>query len=353
MSKKLLILLLVFNFGHSARAIPLYKTGLQYEITKTQELPLRITQIPKKYPWIERDLDWKVKQPELDSIVVAENITDLILKDSYGGTFTIPQGSKFYARVSNSKEAKSFWRDGKIQLDFYKLEINQQAIALDQMVFDSGTKSNLVSNSIKNIASTGALTMAGALAAPLIIFKISSLAGFGLASNPYTIGGAAAVGAGIGFICGIKRKGKNFNIEPGLDIKIELKDPWLISKELKQEYPTKSLINQINNDFVLQVLDVKKSKDEFNDTCLKITVIYENKTNQKLNYSSFQLIDSMGKEYEPSLTSITEDYDESLPKSGTLILYFPVDFYKTIHTLRVIRYFDTKVLAEAPVVLKK
>lgn len=354
MSKILVVIFLILNqflIPDYVSANPIYKAGLQYEIPKTQQISLRITQIPTKYPWIERDLDWKVKQPQEGSIIVAENIEDLILKDAYGENFIIPQGSKFYAKLSDSKQAQSFWRNGKAELDFYKLEINKQSIDLESMVFDSSAKSQLLGNSVRNIARTGAMTIAGAIAAPLIVFKISSLVGLGFASNPYMLGGAAAVGAGIGLVYGIKQKGKDFHIEPGVDIKLELKDPWLISKELEQS-PERTK-TPINNNFALRILDIKKSKDEFNDTCLKVSIAYENKTNEMLNYNSFLLTDSMGKEYEPSLTSISGDFDETLPKSGTLNLYFPVDFYKTTHTLQVVRYFDHKVLAQAPIVLKK
>ncbi len=354
------LLVLALSFQLSALSVlansEKYKIGVSYQIPKSQSIQLRVTKIPTEYPWIERESDWTVKLPEIGSNIIAENVEDIKLTDSYGGNFTIPAGSKFYAKLSNSTKPKSFWRKGHAELSFYKLEINgNKPIDLSQLEFNSKDHVNVVGDSLKNIATTGALTVAGAVALPLMVFHISSFAGMSMLSNPYALGGAAALGGGIGLVYGIKRQGKAFIIEPGTELTMKIDDPWLISKQLESATSEEPSVHHsaINDKFRLEVLDVKKAQDEFQDTCLRISIVYDNKTGEELRYTSFQLLDSMGKEYEPSISSFDSSVFGELPKQGKLDLYFASDFPNTIHKLRVLRYQNQKVLAEEKIVLKK
>ncbi len=354
--KKVLLLILSAQLLVPNVLAETYKTGISYAIPKSQAIRLRVTKIPTEYPWIEREDDWTVKLPELGSSIIAENVEDIKLTDSYGTNFTIPAGSKFYAKLSNSSKAKSFWRKGHAELSFNKLEIaGNKPIDLSQLEFNSKDKVNVVGDSLKNIATTGALAVAGAVALPLMVFQISSLAGMGMMSNPYALGGAAALGGGIGLVYGIKRQGQAFIIEPGTELDMKIEDPWLISKQMEAAADQGSMVKQlpVNDKFKLEVLGVKKAKDEFDDTCLRISIAYDNKTGEELRYTSFQLVDSMGKEYEPSISSFDSSVFGQLPKQTTLNLYFATDFPNTVHQLQVLRYQDRKVLAEEKIVLKK
>jgi hypothetical protein len=173
-------------------------------------------------------------------------------------------------------------------------------------------------------------------------------------SNPYALGGAAALGGGIGLVYGIKRQGKAFVIEPGTEIGLKVNDAWLISQQLEPNLTQGSTLKaSINDKFKLEILDVKKAKDEFGDICLKISLHYDNQTKEELRYTSFQLIDSMDKEYEPSISSFDIDIFGALPNQANLNLYFATDFPNAVHQLRVLRYRDQKTLAEEKVVLKK
>ena len=353
-----LILILAFSLQLSTLSVfaEIYKTGVSYQIPKSQSIKLRVTQIPTEYPWIEREVGWTVKLPEIGSNIVAENVEDIKLTDSFGGAMTIPAGSKFYAKLSNSTKAKSFWRKGHVELSFYKLEMaGSKSIDLSNLEFNSKDNVNIVGDSLKNIAATGALTLAGAVALPLAVFHISSLAGMSMFSNPYALGGAAALGGGIGLVYGIKRQGKAFVIEPGTEVSMKIDDAWLISQQLEpcenQQAPVVKA--KVKDKYKLEILDIKKTKDEFDDTCLKITIHYDNQTKEELRYTSFQLVDSMGKEYEPSISSFDIDIFGSLPNQATLNLYFATDFPNTVHQLKVRRYIDQKILAEEKIVLKK
>ncbi len=366
-AQRLTLVLLLLSFGIQqsvlcAADIPQYKVAVSYQLPAAQSIKLRVVKIPTEYPWIERDEQWQVKLPEIGSTVIAENIEDIKLTDAYGAVATIPAGSKFYAKLTSSQEPKSFWRKGHVELSFDKLEVANHAIDLSKLEFNSRDKVNVVGDGLKNVAVTGAMAVAGAVAAPLIVFNISSLLGKAFLTNPYVLGGTAAVGAGVGLVYGIKRQGQAFIIEPGTELKLELKEPWLMAEQLEvaPDSPNSLPLNKdeivsakrlaLSDKLKLNILKVSKARDDFGDTCLRISVNYDNQTNEELRYMSFQLVDSMGKEYEPSLTSYTNA--GKLPKQGTLDLYFPSDFPKTVHQLKVLRYQDQRVLAQEKIVLK-
>jgi hypothetical protein len=371
MKRFLLILSLLLNQNFvQAEQI---KAGIQYEMPKNQKLELRITQVPKKLPWLERDDAGKVLNPEADSIIVAQNIEDIKLTDQYGSSRTLPKGTKFYARVIETKPAKSFWRKGSAELRFFAIDShgneeiysphysiseyngkdsiqpqqNSNAIKFDSELSYKSQARNFTDN-IENISTAAAYTVAGAIAAPLLIFSASSLltkiTAISAISNPYVLGGVSAIGASAGLAYGIMKKGKEINLEPGSELVISLEDPWLIVQALDESKALDSTPTK-NTLFDLQIIQVKKIRDDFGDTCLRISISYENKSGLELRYSSFQLIDSMGKEYEPSYSSVSKKIFGELPQKANLDLIFNVDFPKTIHQLRVIRMHDQKAIA--------
>lgn len=330
------------------------KTNLHYQLPEAQTIKLRITQIPKKFPWVERDLDGKVELPEIGSTVIAENIDPITLKDPYAKDLTIQAGAKFYAQIIGGKKAQSFWRKGNAQLEFYKLELKQgPKIDISKIDFDSSKNSNLLLTGIENISKTAANGIGGAIAAPLLVFSISSLAGIAILSNPVLAGATAAVGGGIGIAAGVARKGQSFILEPGTELEVQIKEPWLVTEALSNaDYPMISETLTKPSDFDLKIIKIRSVKDDFGDKAIKISIEYDNRTKQELRYNSFQLVDSMGKEYEASSKSFNSEYFGKLPKTGKLDLYFTSEFPNTTHHLKVLRYLDRKTLASQKIVLR-
>lgn len=346
------LIVFLIIIGLSAEAKDLLQAHLHYQLPESQRIQLRVTKIPKQFPWVERNLDGKVELPEIGSTIIAENIEDISLKDPYGKIAIIPAGSKFYAELNNKSQAKSFWRKGHASLEFYKLELKEQDIAISNTNFDSKNKSSILGSSITNISTAAATSIAGAIAAPLVVFQISTLAGLGMASNPALLGAAAAVGGGIGLGIGIKRKGKQFIIEPGTELDIEIKDPWLIAESI--DNPSAMISDPITKSkpkFDIEVTKVKHKRDDYGDKCISISLKYQNHTEDELRYSSFQLVDSMGKSYSPSPKSFSDEYFGELPKEGQLELYFSSEFPNTTHQLQVLRYLDRKVIASEKIVV--
>ncbi len=361
------------------------KLGASYELNKKQKINLRITEIPKKYPWIEKDLKGKTVNPNYDSIVVAENAKAIKIKDSKGDSYTIPANSKFFAKVGNVIPAKRFWRKEKVKLEFFAIavsdgtydeyfeetsfspydgrhnlepQLSTDAMKLDNNLSFDSAKDGKGDSVLKNIGMLGAYTLGGALAGPVMLFSISSIVGavttVSAFSNPYVVGGAAAVGATVGLALGIMRKGGDMKIEPGQEISISLNDSWAITKLLDPNLKNKSTLvaEKINNKMTLDITKVKKIHDGFGDPALKITFDYINRTDLPLTYTSFQLVDSTGKAYEADAMSLNPIFfEEELPKQGSLDLVFTIDYPKATHQLKVLSPRSRKTLIYKKVIL--
>jgi hypothetical protein len=372
MKKLLLALLCLLNIcfagsfaQNSKKQNKAIKLKASYQVEKQQDLELIVTQIPKKFPWIEKDLDGSTINPEENSIIIAQNSKALKIFDKAGNSYTIPKGSKFFARVTETIAAKRFWKKGKAKLDFFALaisdgkydeffeetsflkyngedqiepQISRNSTTLkDKLSFDSRNQEGMRDN-LKNIGKLTAATLGGAIAGPFMLFSISSIAGATLVTNPYVLGSSMAVGGAVGLTQGILNKGEKFSVEPGKKITIHHEQAWTITKILSDDLKNKSTLTaeKINNNFSLDILKVKKKKDTFGDAKLEILLSYINKTKEKLSYMSFKLIDSTGKGYEANVDDLSTSFFEGLPKSGKLKISFSVDYPNTTHQLKVI-----------------
>lgn len=333
-----------------------YKLGASYNLAKIKDIRLRVTNIPQEFTWITRDLDGKVEPLKEGSLVVFENVEAIEIAGQGGNKIALPEGSKFYAKLSSADDAKKFHRKGKVKLKFYEIQApmaqGTKIIKMDEAQFDSSAASTVVSDSLKAVAKVGAYSLAGAVVAPLVTFAISGsgILGLGLLSNPYVLAGSSAIGGAAGLIYGLQKKGEEYRLEPGTEIKLSLNESWTLMN--KDSMVNNAPIAEANEKFKLDVLNVKKSRDVFDDKCIKVSLSYENNTGENLHYTNFLLVDSMGKEFYPSLNRLDDYSSDGLPKKANLDLYFASDFINAIHKLEVRRSHDQKPLAAQRIVLK-
>jgi hypothetical protein len=329
-----------------------YKLQTSYSIPKkTQNLKLRVLEIPKEFDWIDRDLDGKTVLPTKNSIIVFETIENIAVSKSDGMVNYLPAGTKFWAKLNSVSDPKSFHRDGKINLDFFQAQTPAKSkVELANISYDSS--SNPVSQSGSALLSVGAYALGGALAAPLITFSItgSKLLGISMLSNPYVLAGTSALGGAAGIIYGIKKKGSQSVLEPGTEIELSLKENWKFDEVVVNNLEQNPIT--LNKNFNFNILKISKTTDIFDDKAIKILVEYENFLSEKLFYNNFVLLDSMGKEYYPS-NQRNQDYSlEGLPRKGTLELIYASDFLKAIHKLQVRKTYNQELITEQKIILK-
>ena len=360
------------------------KAHIEYKLEYDEEIPLRVTQIPTDFGMINKDIEGKLIPLNTNAEVVLENIYDIRLSENSNAKgqlstnnmkeelssdslkILLPKGSKFYANVKNSELAKSFNRDGFIELEFYKIEVGTsskpQSISIPKGVLNADNMElrESFSNKASKVGKAIGYTLGGALIAPLLSYQIAGVLAF---SNPYIAGGTAATGAAIGLAYGIASKGKNFNLEPGSEIKLKLNNDWLLSELDSESFiNTKAQENikeptstepktQLAQKALLKINKIKKTASNFNQKCLKINLDYENKSTEAIRFLSFRLVDSMNKEYFPDGDSFKGGQLAELPLVGNLDLTYCVDFSKAIYNLELRGVNSYELLATERVVL--
>ena len=360
------------------------KAHIEYKLEYDEEIPLRVTQIPTDFGMINKDVEGKLIPLNTNAEVVLENIYDIRLSENSNAKgqlstnnmkeelssdslrILLPKGSKFYAKVKSSELAKSFNRDGFVTLEFYKIEVNisskSQSISIPQGVLkaDNMELRESFSNKASKVGKALGYTLGGALIAPLVSYQIAGVLAF---SNPYVTGAAAATGAAIGLAYGIASKGKNFNLEPGSEIKLKLNNDWLLSELDSESFiNTKAQENikeptstepktQLAQKALLKINKIKKTASNFNQKCLKINLDYENKSTEAIRFLSFRLVDSMNKEYFPDGDSFKGGQLAELSQTGNLDLIYCVDFSKAIYNLELRGMNSYELLATERVVL--
>lgn len=314
-----------------------FQAQVTYAIPKKTKLELRVTKIPKEYPWISKDLMGEVLNPKEGSIIELELVKGVDLGESY-----LPEGTKFYAKLTELEIEKSFNRDAEAVLEFFSMQMHQQKIALHNLSVKT-KKSNSLASGSKTIAKLGAYSLAGAIAAPLISYQVfgsglGSFVGHAASLNPHALASSAIVGAVTGLAYATFSAGEQLHLEPGKEIEIKLKNDWMIGfiSELKKQnfkaLQSKALINK-KIACNLDILSVKKTRDFWGDAVLAVKFKYQNYTDEELRHSSFVLKDSMAKVYEPSFKNLATTLFGKLPKQGLLEHYYPIEFSKAIHHL--------------------
>ena len=377
----LLMLLVINPLSAVERSL---KAHIEYKLEYDEEIPLRVTQIPTDFGMINKDIEGKLIPLNTNAEVVLENIYDIRLSENSNAKgqlstnnmkeelssdslkILLPKGSKFYAKVKNSELAKSFNRDGFIELEFYKIEVGTsskpQSISIPKGVLNADNMElrESFSNKASKVGKAIGYTLGGALIAPLLSYQIAGVLAF---SNPYIAGGTAATGAAIGLAYGIASKGKNFNLEPGSEIKLKLNNDWLLSELDSESFiNTKAQENikeptstepktQLAQKALLKINKIKKTASNFNQKCLKINLDYDNKSTEAIRFLSFRLVDSMNKEYFPDGDSFKGGQLAELPLVGNLDLTYCVDFSKAIYNLELRGVNSYELLATERVVL--
>lgn len=358
-----LILLISFFSIQQSKSIPAenttYKLSTTYSISKkNKNLKLRVIEIPQEFNWINKDINGKTQLPPKGSIIVFETIENTRIYVSDNTPAYLPSGTKFWAYLNSSSEAKSFHRQGKIKLDFFQVQMPQDfggsQTKLEDVSYYSNNHSNIATQSLKSIAEIGAYCLGGALAAPLATLSItgSNILSLGALANPYFLAGSSAIGGAAGLIYGIKKNGPDFILEPGTEIKLDLKEPWKLSEVSVSKINSDLLNTDENKNFQIKITKISKTEDQFEDKALKIALDYENNSKEQLFYNNFVLVDSMGKEFYPSNHRSDEYGIDGLPSKGSLELFYASDFIKAIHKLEVRKTFNQAKLAEQKIIIK-
>ena len=300
------------------------------------KIKLKISELDKNASYlIERNLENNSYNPVVNLNLSAESVVDHLLFLNDGSKIYIPESTKFIGYISEIIPPKSFNRQGFYKITFDKVFCPDGTVIGLQSTLESKSK-NFVYSPVNHIGKTALNLLSGSLAGALFSYSLGGL-GLAVASHGYSLATGAAAGGFIGTLTGIASSGKSATIEPGDVISIVPATKENINQLLEIKCENKknnklTLNDKESKDLKLEILSVKKKRDEFGDTALKLEINLTNNSNNSYRMSNFFLKDSQGKEYSASLD---EDLFASFPPNKTtkVKMEFLVDHPKATHWL--------------------
>lgn len=335
----LVINIFILNNCFANEADDLNQTLLKGYITNKKFLPikLKISDFDKNSFYIaERNLEDNSIEPYVDLMINAYINDDYSLK--YGDTnIFIPKSTKFEGRITEIVPAKTFNRKGFYRVTFDKVTCpdNSEVVLKSIIVSRSKIKTYSPAN---HFGKTVVNALGGAALGTLFSYQLGGL-GLIAATHGYSLAAGAGAGGLVGTIIGVASKGKSATLEPGDSLNIiPIGDAGLA--ELQQFSCMQTLAeNKLENtklsDVKLDILSVKKKRNDFGENAFKITFKFENNSKEIYKLSDFTLKDSQGKEYMPTFLDFKGDFFEKFPPNQikTSFVEFAVEHPKADHWL--------------------
>lgn len=208
----------------------------------------------------------------------------------------LPLGTVAHGSIKNIAASKRLGRDGWVELSFdYLITPDGREIPIEGQM---STKLHPMASVAKTVATDTGYTLAGGLVGGFTALNLFGIEG-AIATQGYTVMGGAGAGAAVGLGMALIRKGKDFLISPGDQIKVKMKNaiqlPVISQDALKQkEIKYEGLEVKITN--------ISLEKDPFgNENTIDLSLLIQN--HSPTNFSSFDiaLINDMNTSYYPSI----------------------------------------------------
>lgn len=312
---------------------------------------------PDKNPIFTGETD-KVKTNDVINMTVSQVLTAGVSEqgDEFFAEITndvigdkgvvLPLGTIAHGCIKNIEQSKRLGRDGWVELTFdYLITPDGREIPIEGQM---STKLHPVASVAKTVAEDAGYSLAGGVVGGMTALNLFGIEG-AVATQGYTVMGGAGLGAAVGLGISLIRKGKDFLISPGDQIKVRLKTtvdlPVLSQDALKQKEMDYEGLD-------VKITGVRLKKDPFgNPNTIDLSLIIKN--NSPTNFSSFDisLVSDLNTSYYPSIFE-ENSLAFSQIKSGDKIgghLAFAVDNPNRKHWLVFYNRQNRKPLAKVSV----
>lgn len=242
----------------------------------------------------------------------------------------IPSGTVAHGRVSEFTDKKRLGRDAYITLKFdYLITPDNRKIPIEASMT---TKKGAATSTAKVVLEDTAYTAVGGVIGGILALKFLGL-GAAVASHGYTVAGGAGIGATIGLVASLVRKGGDVLIQPGDEIRVKVNEslelPVMSYEALKDD----ELICEGLN---VKVLDYIVERDPFGElNTITLTLHIINNTDKTFSSFDMALLSDYNTVYYSSPFGDTSMWFQKI-KPNTQIrgrLSFAVDNPKKRHWL--------------------
>lgn len=218
----------------------------------------------------------------------AEVTDDVECKDG----ILIPKGTIAHGSVAKVAAAKSFSRNGLIDLKFDCL------ITPDGKEIPIKGKMSTRLHPVQAASETAlynlAYTTAGGVTGGLLAMSFAGMAAT-VSSQGCIVASGAALGGSAGLAMAVSHKGKDVEIAPGDEILVKLQTSTNLPIYKKSAFPQRELKDK---DLEIKINDIKYKKDDYNETSkIVLSVSILNKTGQDFSVPDIALVTSAGVAY--------------------------------------------------------
>ncbi|MBI4532342.1 MAG: hypothetical protein HY711_00220 [Candidatus Melainabacteria bacterium] len=284
--------------------------GNQVEPAQTQSRYLKGKVTATQSPFLEGSLESLPKGTKLKLTLAAnlnseinqkgdEILARVAVPIKSGEAILLPNGWFMHGRVTNVVAQKRFGKDGYVEVEFDTL------ISPDgnyELPFPA--KLSTADNELKALAKIVAIDAAyitkGAVAGAMLSVQLTGIP-LAVMSHGYSVAIGAGVGAGIGVIGALKRKGKIACFYPGDELSLTISDaltlPSFAPEALSPSIPQCTL-EGLN----LMVSKSRFTKDPFGDSSARLLTVnlkVENRTNKELSFFDLAIVSDHNKLYYP------------------------------------------------------
>jgi len=194
----------------------------------------------------------------------------------------IPSGTIAHGIVTESGDKKRLGRDAFITIKFdYLITPDTRKIPIEAVMT---TKRSTAARTAKIVLEDTAYTAAGGVIGGIMALKFFGM-GAAVASNGYTLAGGAGLGASVGLIASLVRKGNDVLIQPGDEIKVSVNEslelPVMSEKAIRDEELELPGLN-------VNILSYTVEKDPFGELNT-ISLLLDIKNNSNKTFSTFDM----------------------------------------------------------------
>lgn len=215
-----------------------------------------------------------------------------------GSKVLLPEGWYLRGTITDAGGPKRLGRAGFVDVEFDKLVSPNGEIELPFQAKVS-TRDNQLKAVAKIVAVDAGYVSAGAAAGAILSVQVTGI-GLAIASHGYSVAGGAAIGAGIGLIGALKRKGKIASLYPGDDLKLTVAEPITLPgfnpDVIKSLQPPPKLEN-----FELLIKKAQFLKDPMDSHArlLRLNVSIINQTKKEYRLADIAVVSDRNQRYGP------------------------------------------------------
>lgn len=211
----------------------------------------------------------------------------------------VPGGWYAHGVVTEAKGQRRGNRDGYIEIEFQEI-VSPDGMTHVQFPAKISTKDSMMKSTLKQVATGTTYATIGATGGALISLQLTGIGG-AIATHGISVGAGAAIGASLGLIGAVKKKGKVASLYSDDDVKLTIAEPITLPAFRAEKLPSAKPVPKLKN-MKISVHNFKFYKDPYGDPgsrILDVDITIANHTSKAFSAGQLRVLDDHGREFTP------------------------------------------------------